>query len=49
MADLPCGCVNLYDETDPPEVRVEGMLVIPGCPLHDKDGQVPFSDNRDSE
>lgn len=35
MADCPHGCIDLHDENDPPEVRVDGMLVEPGCPIHD--------------
>lgn len=39
MPELPCGCIDLWDENDPPEVQVKGLLIVPGCPVHDPDGE----------
>ena len=39
------GCIDLDDPADPPEVRVEGWMAVPGCPAHDPDGTPIFSDS----
>lgn len=37
----PYGCIDLFDPLDPPEVRMEGRMAVPGCPIHDPEGE-PF-------
>ena len=34
MPDPICTCIDLLDEADPPELRVEGKFVDQSCPVH---------------